>query len=192
MNDSPTPRRKGARSTARTLALVAGGVLAGGVVAGAGSALAAGSDTSTSGTGAATSYQGAGSGTATTPQGQGRGQGPQAGRFHGADPVRGDEKKLTGTDADKVRAAALKAVPGGTVYRVETDAGDGAYEAHLTKSDGTEVTVKLDKSFTVAGIEDGMGKGDPAPGGRAGGTPPPGATARGAGAAPRAAVRPGR
>ena len=62
-----------------------------------------------------------------------------------------------------MKAAALKAVPGGTVYRVETDAGDGVYEAHMTKADGTRVTVKLDASFVVTGVEDGMGKGDPAP-----------------------------
>ncbi len=55
------------------------------------------------------------------------------------------------------------------------DAGDGEYEAHMTKADGTEVTVKLDTSFAVIGVEDGMGKGDPSPavarGGGAGGTP---------------------
>jgi hypothetical protein len=57
----------------------------------------------------------------------------------------------------------LKAVPGGTVYRVETDAGDATYEAHMTKSDGTEVTVKFDKNLAVTGVESGMGKGDPRP-----------------------------
>jgi hypothetical protein len=72
-------------------------------------------------------------------------------------PVRSDEKALAGTDAAKVTAAALAAVPGATVYRVETDADGAAYEAHLTKSDGTRATVKLNKDFTVAGIEDGMG-----------------------------------
>jgi hypothetical protein len=54
-------------------------------------------------------------------------------------------------------------VPGGTVYRVETDAGDAAYEAHMTKADGTLVTVKMDKNFNVTAVEDGMGKGDPRP-----------------------------
>jgi hypothetical protein len=32
------------------------------------------------------------------------------------------------------------------VYRVESDAGDGTYEAHVKKSDGTLVTVKFDGS----------------------------------------------
>ena len=82
----------------------------------------------------------------------------------GAAPARPDETQLTGSDAAKAKAAALKAVPGGTVYRVETDAGDAAYEAHMTKPDGSPVTVKMDKTFTVTAVEDGMGKGDPKPG----------------------------
>lgn len=64
---------------------------------------------------------------------------------------------LTGADADKARAAALAAVPGATVDRVETDADGAVYEAHMTKSDGTKVTVKLDKDFKVTATEDGMG-----------------------------------
>jgi hypothetical protein len=74
------------------------------------------------------------------------------------------ETLLTGTTAQKVRAAALAAVPGGTVTRVETDSAGSPYEAHVRKSDGTEVTVKLDASFTVTATEDGFGKG-PAGGG---------------------------
>ena len=73
--------------------------------------------------------------------------------------VRTDEKTLTGTDADKAKAAALAAVPGGTVYRVETDGDGAAYEAHMTKADGTEVTVKMDKSFKVTSTEAGHGRG---------------------------------
>jgi len=128
--------------------LVAGSV-AGGVLAGTLSASAAsGSSTSSSGTPAARAPSAAG-----TP-------GPQAG---GAAPVRSDETQLTGSDAAKAKAAALAAVPGGTVYRVETDAGDAAYEAHMKKADGTLVTVKLDKNFKLVKVEDGMGLGDPRP-----------------------------
>ena len=37
---------------------------------------------------------------------------------------------------------------------VETDAdGHAAYEAHMTKSDGTPVTVYVDKSFAVVSVE---------------------------------------
>jgi uncharacterized membrane protein YkoI len=69
-----------------------------------------------------------------------------------------NETVLTGSDASKATAAALKAVPGGTVNRVETDSGDAVYEAHMTKADGTLVTVKMDKNFNVTAVEDGMGK----------------------------------
>jgi uncharacterized membrane protein YkoI len=69
------------------------------------------------------------------------------------------ETALTGTTADKVKAAALKAVPGGTVLRVETDSDGSPYEAHVRKADGSEVVVKVDKSFDVTGIEEGHGPG---------------------------------
>ena len=65
------------------------------------------------------------------------------------------EELLTGDTADKVSAAALAAVPGGTIERVETDAEGSPYEAHVTKSDGSHVTVKVDDSFTVTGVEAG-------------------------------------
>lgn len=68
------------------------------------------------------------------------------------------EAALTGTAGATARAAALKAVPGGTVLRVESDSGDAVYEAHMTKSDGTSVTVKFDKNLKVTAVEDGMGK----------------------------------
>lgn len=80
--------------------------------------------------------------------------------------MRSDEKVVTGTTAATLKAAALKAVPGGTVIRIETDAGDGAYEAHMTKADGTVVTVKFDQSLAVTKVESGMGQGDPAPKGQ--------------------------
>jgi len=43
------------------------------------------------------------------------------------------EELLTGDTADKVKAAALAAVPGGTIQRVETDAEGSPYEAHMTR-----------------------------------------------------------
>ena len=69
------------------------------------------------------------------------------------------ETLLTGDTATQAKAAALKAVPGGTVERVETDAEGAKYEAHVTKSDGSEVTVKMDASFKVTGTESGHGGG---------------------------------
>jgi len=69
------------------------------------------------------------------------------------------ETLLTGTTADKVKAAALAAVPGGTIIRVETDSAGSPYEAHITKADGTQVTVKVDANFKVTATEQGFGGG---------------------------------
>jgi hypothetical protein len=67
---------------------------------------------------------------------------------------RSDETPLTGDALEKVTAIALDKVPGGTVIRVETDAdGNAAYEAHMTKSDGTPVTVYVDKNFDFVSVE---------------------------------------
>ena len=61
---------------------------------------------------------------------------------------RSDETLLTGDALAKVTAIAESKVPGGTVVRVETDAdGNATYEAHMTKADGTPVTVYVDSSF---------------------------------------------
>jgi hypothetical protein len=78
------------------------------------------------------------------------------------------EELLTGDNAEKAKAAALAAVPGGTIQRVETDAEGAAFEAHMTKADGTPVTVKMDKDFKVTGTEAG-GPGGP---GHGRGAPP--------------------
>ena len=67
---------------------------------------------------------------------------------------RSDETLLTGTTADKVKAAALAEVDGATVVRVETDAdGHAKYEAHIVKADGTPATVYVDESFDVVSVE---------------------------------------
>jgi len=73
------------------------------------------------------------------------------------------ETLLTDGTADKVRQAALDKVSGATVIRVETDSDGSPYEAHLQKSDGTEVTVKVNKQFQVTAVEDGFGGGPGGP-----------------------------
>jgi uncharacterized membrane protein YkoI len=65
------------------------------------------------------------------------------------------ERALSGDVADKVRAAALAEVDGGTIERVETDADHGSpYEAHVRKSDGTELEVLVNKSFEVTAVNE--------------------------------------
>ena len=67
---------------------------------------------------------------------------------------RSNETLLTGDTAAKVEAAAKAKVPNGTVIRVETDAdGNAAYEAHMTKADGTPVTVYVNEQFDVVSVE---------------------------------------
>ena len=93
---------------------------------------------------------GAASQKTTTAQGStaAQGYGPQ-----GQPPGGQRETLLTGDTAAKVKAAALAKVPGATVERVETDADHGSpYEAHLRKSDGTELEILVDKSFTVTAV----------------------------------------
>ena len=67
------------------------------------------------------------------------------------------ETNLSGDDLTKATAAAEAAVPGATAERAETDAEGAAYEVHMTKADGSVVTVKLDASFNVTSTIDGMG-----------------------------------
>ncbi len=79
---------------------------------------------------------------------------PPSGQRMPFGPQRSDETPLTGDDLSKATAAALAKVAGGTVVRAETDAdGNAKYEVHMTKADGTPVTVYVDKQFDVVGVE---------------------------------------
>jgi hypothetical protein len=162
MDDTPTgdtragtiPVRRGTR-TGLKVALVSAGVIAGAIGATAIGASAASSSTSGTGSSSSGYTQTAPSGAPSGAPRNGTGQRPDPG---GANPVRSDEKSLSATATATLKAAALKAAPGATVIRVETDSGDAAYEVHMKKADGTLVTVKFDKNYAVTGVEDGMGK----------------------------------
>src|SRR3954447_16573519 len=84
------------------------------------------------------------------------------------------ETLLTDGTATKVRQAAQDKVPGGTILRVETDSDGSPYEAHVQKSDGSEVVVKVNKDFKATDVQ--SGPGGPR-GGRGGGGPGAGAPA---------------
>ena len=151
---APPPTGRSKSRPGLKVALIGAGVIAGAIGA---TAFGASAVTSSSGLSSATASSSAPSSSST--QAPPRGPG-------GADPVRSDEKSVTAAQEATLKAAALKAVPGGTVIRIETDAGDAVYEAHMKKADGTLVTVKFDKFMAVTAVESGMGKGDPAPAGR--------------------------
>ena len=62
------------------------------------------------------------------------------------------EEALTGDAATKVEAAVTAKYPDATIKRMEMGTGDeGAYEAHITKADGTRAEVFLDAGFVVTG-----------------------------------------
>jgi uncharacterized membrane protein YkoI len=66
------------------------------------------------------------------------------------------ETELTGTDLEKATAAAKAKVSDATVERAETDAdGEGTYEVHMKKSDGSMITVFLDANFNVTSTTNG-------------------------------------
>jgi hypothetical protein len=73
------------------------------------------------------------------------------------------ETELSGDTAAKVKAAILAKLPGATIERMSAeDPGDGtgaAYEAHVTKSDGTHVQVLLSKAFAVTTVSADRGPG---------------------------------
>src|SRR6476646_2351441 len=113
-------------------------------------------------TGAATSH----AGTTTTPTTAG--QPPPAFRnmpAPGTAAHEDAEKPVTGDDAEKAKAAAVKAVGEGTAGDVTTDYFGKGYEVTVTKSDGSTVEIHLDSSFQV------MQHGPPG----AGSQPPPAA-----------------
>ena len=98
--------------------------------------------------GAATKSSSAAAGSSTPGAQQGR---PNGGRHVGANGKQ--EQPLSADVAAKVKAAALKKVSGGTIERVETDVDHGSpYEAHVTKPDGTQLEVLVNKDFQVTAV----------------------------------------
>ncbi len=151
---------------ARRIAAVAGIVL--GLAAGSyGIASAASGSSSTASTAATTTTSGLSSSSSTTQAGPAAQTAPSESNPWGGQ--RSDETPLTGDALAKVTAAAQAKVSGGTIIRVETEAdGNAAYEAHMTKADGTPVTVYVDKDFNVVSVD----TGGPGGAGRHGGMPP--------------------
>ncbi len=76
----------------------------------------------------------------------------------GGDDDKTDEP-IAGQALERVEAAALAETGGGKV--TETEAGDeeGAYEVEVTRGDGSQVDVHLDKSFNVLSQADDNDQG---------------------------------
>jgi hypothetical protein len=68
---------------------------------------------------------------------------------HGSAAHENAEKAVTGAAAAKAKAAAVKAVGGGTASAVTTNCTGNGYEVIVIKSSGTKVEVHLDSSFNA-------------------------------------------
>jgi hypothetical protein len=68
---------------------------------------------------------------------------------HGTAAHEDAEKAVTGTAATQAQAAAVKSVGSGTAGSVTTDFTGQGYEVTVTKSDGSQVEVHLDSTFSV-------------------------------------------
>ena len=161
MTHNPHRRPRNARRILVTGALATGSLLG---AAGIASAVTSSPTTATSGS-SSTAAPAAGTGTPPA----GARQGNPATMTHGP-----GETLLTGTQLEQAKAAATAAVPGATVIRAETNSSGGyPYEVHLSKTDGTDVTVELDSGFKVITTISGFGAGP------SGGQPPAGTPSSG-------------
>jgi hypothetical protein len=81
-----------------------------------------------------------------------------------ASAMAGDEEgaPVSGAAADQARAAAVAAVPGGRAGEVEaeSDEGNAAYGVIVTKPDGSQVEVHLDRNYQVLDTEPADQDGD--------------------------------
>jgi uncharacterized membrane protein YkoI len=71
-----------------------------------------------------------------------------AGAAGGGDDDKTD-KPITGQALDRAKAAALQHTGGGKVTGTEVGDEEGAYEVEVTRADGSQVDVHLDRGFDV-------------------------------------------
>jgi uncharacterized membrane protein YkoI len=75
-----------------------------------------------------------------------------------------NERAISGQALDRAGAAALDATGGGQVTETEVGDEESYYEVEVTKDDGSQVDVQLDRDFRVveqsADHEDADGSGD--------------------------------
>jgi uncharacterized membrane protein YkoI len=71
----------------------------------------------------------------------------------GGDDDDGAEQAITGAALDRASAAALDHTGGGRVSETETGDEESYYEVEVTREDGSQVDVQLDRDFQVVGSE---------------------------------------
>jgi uncharacterized membrane protein YkoI len=75
----------------------------------------------------------------------------------------GSDRAIRGQALDRASAAALAETGGGKVTETEVGDEEGAYEVEVTRPDGSQVDVHLDKDFNVlssSGDDDRSGEND--------------------------------
>lgn len=72
----------------------------------------------------------------------------------------GNGSPITGSELDKAKAAALERTGGGRVTGSEVADEEGYYEVEVTRNNGSQVDVHLDRDFKVLDAQaDGHGDG---------------------------------
>jgi uncharacterized membrane protein YkoI len=82
-----------------------------------------------------------------------------AGATGGGDDDSG-ERAITGKALDRASAAALEHTGGGEVTGTEVEDEEGAYEVEVTRADGSQVDVHLDRGFNVLNEVDDSDRGE--------------------------------
>ena len=87
-----------------------------------------------------------------------------AGAAGGGGDDNGSDRAIPGQALDQASAAALKATGGGKVTQTEVNDEESYYEVEVTRADGSQVDVQLDRGFHLvsqkADHEDGNGSHD--------------------------------
>jgi len=74
-----------------------------------------------------------------------------AGAARGGEDGPGGDKAITGTALDNASAAALQSTGGGRVTGTEVGDEESYYEVEVTRDDGGQVDVQLDRGFHLVG-----------------------------------------
>jgi uncharacterized membrane protein YkoI len=78
----------------------------------------------------------------------------------GGDDDDGGERAIGGAALDRASAAALDHTGGGRVTETETGDEESYYEVEVTRADGSQVDVQLDRDFQVVGSEGDDDRGE--------------------------------
>jgi uncharacterized membrane protein YkoI len=76
-----------------------------------------------------------------------------AGAAGGGDDDDGSDRAISGNALDQASAAALDHTGGGRVTETEVGDEESYYEVEVTRDDGSQVDVQLDRGFQVVGSD---------------------------------------